>query len=88
MAAAATARDLELPTFASCNQGDFVQQLGRYLELHSHDRAKVSGTFSNLFIGTWKVWFIFREPSTESGVGSSARFSGHHALKCGVRRRP
>ncbi len=40
-----------------------------------NNRAKVSKSrkISNLFIGTWKDWFIFREISAEQGrVGSSA----------------
>ncbi len=66
----------ELSTFASCNQGDCVQQSGTYLELQ-HNRENVSriGRFFSLLITTttWKDWFMFREFFAESKrVGTSA----------------
>ncbi len=65
----------ELQAFASCNQGDFVQQSGRCFRITFNIIGKKfpqSGRFTNVFVRTWKDSFIFRELSAESGrVGSS-----------------
>ena len=46
----------ELQTFASCNQGDFVPQLGRELEFHIQDNYRkkvfIKGRFQSCWIKT------------------------------------